>query len=139
MTEGDDSELDAVREQRREERIDELSGDGGSESAETPVQIDGTDAFDEAIAANDVVLVDFYADWCGPCKMVAPIVEELAEETDATVLKVDVDANQQLAGRYSVQSIPTLLFFADGELAERQVGAADKGTLSGTLDQLLAA
>jgi len=87
-----------------------------------PVQIDGQATLDEVVAEYDVVLADFYADWCGPCKMLEPIVETLAAETDAAVAKVDVDANQQLATAYGVRGVPTLVLFADGEQVEEIVG-----------------
>ena len=66
--------------------------------------------------------MDFYADWCGPCKQLEPIVERIAAGTAATVAKVDIDANQQLAAKYGVRSVPTLLLFADGGPVERLVG-----------------
>ena len=88
-----------------------------------PIQLTDTADFDEIVADHDVVLVDFYADWCGPCQMMEPTIESIAAETDAAVVKVDVDVHQALAGEYGVQGIPTLLVFAGGELAERMVGA----------------
>ena len=91
----------------------------------------------EAIESSDVVLVDFYADWCGPCKMIEPVVEEIAAETGATVAKVDVDANQQLAGAYGVRGVPTLVLFADGEQVEELVGAQSKETLEALVDRYL--
>jgi thioredoxin 1 len=95
-----------------------------------PIQLADTDAFDAHVADHDVVLVDFYADWCGPCQMMEPAVEAVAEDTDAAVLKVDVDVHQALAGEYGVQGIPTLLVFSDGELAERMVGAQSEQALA---------
>jgi thioredoxin 1 len=79
----------------------------------------------ETIAAQaGVTLVDFTAEWCGPCRMIAPVLEQLAEETeDLTVLKVDVDASPELASRYQVMSFPTLMFFVDGAPVHRIVGA----------------
>ncbi|OYR61220.1 thioredoxin [Halorubrum ezzemoulense] len=95
-----------------------------------PIQLDDADAFDDRVAENDVVLVDFYADWCGPCRMMEPAVEAVASDTDAAVLKVDVDVHQALAGEYGVQGIPTLLVFADGEPVERMVGAQSEQALT---------
>jgi thioredoxin 1 len=94
-----------------------------------PIQLTGADAFD-AHVADGVVLADFYADWCGPCQMMEPAVEAVASGTDATVLKVDVDRHQALAGEYGVQSIPTLLVFADGEPVERMIGAQSEQSLT---------
>ncbi|SFR31043.1 MULTISPECIES: thioredoxin [Halorubrum] len=99
-----------------------------------PIQLTDADAFDEHVA-DGVVLVDFYADWCGPCQMMEPAVEAVAEDTDATVLKVDVDVHQALAGEYGVQGIPTLLVFSDGELAERMVGAQSERALADAIGE----
>ena len=92
-----------------------------------------TDAtFDEVVRSSDKpLLVDFWAEWCGPCKMIAPILEELAEEqTEKFVIgKLDVDANVATATKYSVMSIPTLLLFKDGEVVARLVGAKPKGAM----------
>jgi len=82
-----------------------------------------------------VVLVDFYADWCGPCQMLEPIVESIAAETDAAVAKVDVDANQQLAAQYGVRGVPTLVLFAGGEKVQEMVGVQQKEALVAAIEQ----
>lgn len=82
-----------------------------------------TQNFDQTITSNKTVLVDFFATWCGPCKMLAPVVEQFAEsETNVKVVKVDVDEEPDLAMRFGISSIPTLLVFKDGKLADKQIG-----------------
>jgi thioredoxin 1 len=103
--------------------------DSPSGTADEPEHVNGKSELDALVDERDVVLTDFYADWCGPCKMIAPIVENIAAETDATVAKVDVDANQQLAGSYGVRGVPTLMLFADGEPVERIVGVRGEDEL----------
>ena len=81
----------------------------------------------EALKSTKPVLVDFYADWCGPCKMVSPLVDELSEESDAyKVGKVNVDESPELAAKYGVMSIPTLIVFENGDVADKAVGARNK-------------
>ncbi|MGN0493887.1 MAG: thioredoxin [Acutalibacteraceae bacterium] len=89
----------------------------------------------EVLASDKPVLVDFYADWCGPCKMVSPIVDEIAEERqDIKVCKVNVDKAQGLAVRFSVMSIPTLIVFKNGELYRAETGARPKAAILSMLD-----
>ena len=88
--------------------------------------------FEEIVAKSEVpVLVDFYADWCGPCKRIAPTLEEIASEKDGEVLvcKVDVDQSQNLASAYQVMSIPNIISFKDGEIYKRTAGAVSKEAL----------
>lgn len=101
-----------------------------------------TDAnFEELVLNSKVpVLVDFWAEWCGPCRMVGPVVDELSKEYDgkAVVGKVDVDNNPKIATDYGIMSIPALLFFKDGKLVDKQVGAVPKHVLAGKLNAQLA-
>ncbi|MCC5919283.1 MAG: thioredoxin [Cyclobacteriaceae bacterium] len=96
-----------------------------------------TDAnFDEIINTDKPVLVDFWAEWCGPCKMIGPVVEELAGDYDgkAVVGKVDVDSNPTVSAKFGIRSIPTLLVFKNGEIVDKQVGAVSKNILAEKLD-----
>ncbi len=95
--------------------------------------------FDEVVGSSDKpVLVDFWAEWCGPCKMIAPILEEIASEQDGiSIAKVNVDENPDIARRFEVMSIPTMIVFKDGEPAKRMVGAKPKGSLLDELGEFL--
>lgn len=100
-----------------------------------------TDAtFDETIKSDKPVLVDFWAEWCGPCKMIGPSVEELASEYEgkAVVAKLNVDENPQATVKYGVRSIPTLLVFKNGQVVDKQVGAVPKSVLAGKLNAQVA-
>ena len=98
------------------------------------------ETFDEMVAGADgPVLVDFWAEWCGPCKMIAPILDEIAEEQgdNLSIAKVNVDEAGEIAQRYQVMSIPTLLVFKDGEVAKRMVGASGKAKLLEDISEFL--
>ncbi len=95
--------------------------------------------FDEIVLKSDKpVVVDFWAEWCGPCQIVGPIVNEIAEEykEKAIVGKVDVDNNPEVSAKYGIRNIPTVLFFKNGEIADKQVGAVPKSNLVNKLDAL---
>ena len=98
-----------------------------------------TDSNFNDVVNNGVVLVDFWAEWCGPCRMIAPMIEELASEYDgkATIGKLDVDNNQESSVKFGVRSIPTLLIFIDGEIVDRHVGAVGKDILTKSIDSNL--
>jgi len=97
------------------------------------------DNFEETIKNNAVVMVDFWAPWCGPCRMIAPIVEELAEDYEgkAVIAKVNTDENPEIAAQFGIRSIPTILFFKNGELVDQTIGAGPKNMYSSKIDALL--
>lgn len=103
--------------------------------------IELTDAnFEEKVLQSDIpVLVDLWAEWCGPCRMVKPVVEQLAEEYagKAVIGAIDVDSNPNVTVEYGVRNIPTLLFFKGGKLVDKQVGAVPKAVLAEKLDALI--
>ena len=94
---------------------------------------------DEITNTNKLVLIDFFATWCGPCKMMLPIVEEISEEFAGkiTVAKVDVDGSPSTAAKFGIRNIPTILFFKDGKVADKQVGAVPKNSLVEKINKLL--
>jgi thioredoxin 1 len=102
------------------------------------IEINETNFESEVLKSNLPVLLDFWAEWCGPCKMLAPALEEIAAEQAGrvTVGKVNVDTNPELAGRFGIQSIPTLLYFAGGEVRDQSIGAVGKRTILSKLEKL---
>lgn len=104
-----------------------------------PIAVTDKNFRDEVVKADVPVLVDFWAAWCGPCRMIAPMVEDLAREFDgrAKITKVDVDSNPQTAMQFGIRSIPTLLFFKDGEVVDQLIGASSKKTLADKLEALV--
>jgi thioredoxin 1 len=122
-------EVEEIRKEKREQLQSQL------ESHDEPVHVESRDHLSEVVGESGVTLVDFYADWCGPCKMIEPVVEEIARETAATVAKVDVDAHQDIAREFGVRGVPMLALFADGSQVEELVGVKDKDTLVGLIEQ----
>ncbi|MFK5938003.1 MAG: thioredoxin [Sulfurimonas sp.] len=102
--------------------------------------IELTGANFEATLAEGVSLVDFWAPWCGPCRMIAPVVEELADDYDgkAKICKVNTDEEQDIAVKFGIRSIPTIMFFKDGVMVDQVVGAQSKQALASTIDKHLA-
>ncbi len=103
--------------------------------------LEATDGNFEQLVLNSElpVIVDFWAEWCGPCRMVGPIVEEVGNDYEgkAIVAKVDVDSNPGITAKYGIRNIPTILFFKEGEVADKQVGAVPKSTIVNKLEPLL--
>ena len=95
--------------------------------------------FKETALEGGVSVVDFWAEWCGPCRLVGPIIDDLAKDYEgrATIGKVDVDANPEISTKYGVRSIPTILFIKDGEVVDKHVGTATKATLAQKLEEHL--
>lgn len=132
-------EIEEIRRQKLEElrSRDETreTDESGFQTSSDPIAVDGATELTEVVDEHGVVLVDFYADWCGPCQMLEPVVEAIAADTDATVAKVDIDANRELATEYSVRGVPTLLLFAAGQPVERLVGMQNEAKLRSVVEQ----
>ncbi|RQG87970.1 thiol reductase thioredoxin [Natrarchaeobius halalkaliphilus] len=144
MADSTTDERDRIREQKKRELRERLENGidtadtDGMTSAETPaepIEIDGQSHLEAVVDSHSVVLVDCYADWCGPCQMLEPTIDAVAAETDAAVAKVDVDAHQRLAQQLGARGVPTLILYADGEAVDRRVGAQDRATLESLIDR----
>lgn len=94
---------------------------------------------DELLAGGQPVVIDFWAEWCGPCRMIAPVVEELAAEYEGKVVigKCDVEENDEITMKYGVRNIPTIIFLKEGQVVDKQVGACQKGALVEKIEKLL--
>lgn len=98
-----------------------------------------TNNIEALLASGQPVVIDFWAEWCGPCRMIAPIVEELAAEYEGKVIigKCDVEENDEITMKYGVRNIPTIIFLKDGQVVDKQVGACQKGALVEKIEKLL--
>ncbi|MFT4889832.1 MAG: thioredoxin 1 [Halobacteriales archaeon] len=136
----DPDELEEIKQRKLEELQEQ--GAAGSEDAsrasnapDDPIHVDDADHFQSIVNDHDVVVVDFHADWCGPCKMMEPVMNSLAAETDAAVAKIDIDRLQRLAQQHGVRGVPTFKVYANGEQIEQFVGAQDRSVFERLIDQ----
>lgn len=122
-------------------RIDQNSGNQFETKFFNYMTIDVTDStFDKVVLQSDKpVIVDFWAEWCGPCRMVGPIVKEISTDFDgrAVVTKLDVDNNPEVSAKFGIRNIPTILFFKNGQIVDKQVGAVPKNVLVSKLEAIL--
>lgn len=130
----EDEELERLRERRRTRLIEAATR---PVTPDEPIGIESQRHFGEVLNAYPVVLVDCYADWCGPCTAMEPTIEALARESDAAVATVDVDRHRAIGAEHRVRAVPTLLLFANGRVAERLTGLQDHATLSALVDRHL--
>ena len=127
-----DEELEALRERKLTELQSKLEGPA---TPSIPVEIDSAATLTRLVEDHPLVIVDFHAEWCGPCKQQAPILEQLAGEDKVSVAKVDIDQHQQLAQSQQVRSVPTLIVFREGTPTERLVGVQSLDTLRRLIEQ----
>ncbi|MBU0762146.1 MAG: thioredoxin [Candidatus Altiarchaeota archaeon] len=125
-------ELEALRKKRMSEILEEKN------KMDKTIEL-SDDGFEGVVSKHSLVVADLWAPWCGPCRMLAPVIEELAAEYSGKVVfgKLNVDDNQDTASKFEVMSIPTLLFFKDGHLVDRVVGALPKQVLKQKIDNLI--
>ena len=128
-----DDAIEEIRRRKLEELRTRAAGEPSAPSE--PIPVESRSDLDDVVGSHDVVLVDFYADWCGPCRLLKPTVDRIAQETEAAVATVDIDASQQLAAAYGVRSVPTLILFVRGEPTERLQGVQDEATLTSLIDR----
>jgi thioredoxin 1 len=136
----DSDELEEIRRRKLEQLQNQGSTDGSDASgadgaSDEPIHVEGADHFQSVVDDHDVVVVDFYADWCGPCKMMEPVMNSLAAETAAAVAKVDIDRLQGMARQHGVQGVPTFKVYADGQEIEQFVGAQDRSVFERLIEQ----
>jgi len=132
-----EDDLNKIREKKMRDYLTNSEQNKAQSPGKKPVQI-SDEEFDEFVGKNQKVVVDCYADWCMPCRMVSPIIEELAREMDGVAFaKLNVDYNQNVAMRYGIMSIPTILLFKDGKLVDQVIGAMPKSALKSRIERSL--
>jgi thioredoxin 1 len=129
MSDADD--IQSIRERKKEELANRVA------TPDEPVHVEDESHLRELVEENEVLLVDFYADWCGPCQMLEPTVAAIAADTGAAVAKVDIDEHEAIAREYQVQGVPTLYLFVDGEPEEQLVGVQGEETLREVIGRYL--
>lgn len=112
-----------------------MSHEADSQSPAEPIELGESDEFESVVAEHEIVIVDFYADWCGPCRMMEPAVEAVAAKTSATVLKVDIDRHQQLAAAHDIRGVPTTKVFAGGTEVDQMVGLQTEAQLTSAVER----
>ncbi len=112
-----------------------MTQDVRSETPAEPIVLGASEEFESIVSEHEVVIVDFYADWCGPCRMMEPAVEAIAAETGAAVLKVDIDRHGQLAGTHNIRGVPTTKVYAEGEEVDQMVGLQTEEQLRAAVDR----
>lgn len=126
-------ELEKLRQKKLKELMEKMSG---KQTPSKPVEVNSKN-FSEILTSNENVVVDFYADWCAPCKMVAPIIEELAREYTGKVVfaKLNTDENVEIAQRFGISAIPTVIFFKNGKAVDQIIGALPKAEFKRWIDK----
>ncbi|MFO7966129.1 MAG: thioredoxin [Archaeoglobaceae archaeon] len=129
-------ELEKIREKKLKDKLQKMN-EGGNKVSE-PIKVNGNN-FQKVLQENENVVVDFWAEWCGPCKLVGPVLEELAKEYSdkVTFAKLNTDENQELAASYGISAIPTIIFFKNGTPMDQIVGAFPKSEMKNWIDKNL--
>lgn len=139
MTDAHEDERERILERKKQELLEQHGGTSNESNVpdvpDEPIEVRDAAHLEELRSTYPVLLLDCYADWCGPCQMMEPTVQDLATESDAAVAKLDVDANQRIAQQLGARGVPTFVVFADGEPIDRVVGAQDRATLEGLIER----